>query len=132
MRLNTHCHCTYSLTAHLVLVTKDRYKLLNKSILTEFKDIVNNLANLWNIQILEVNGENDHVHLLISYYPTLELAKFVNNIKTVTSRLLRKHNASLKRHKVLWSRSYCILSTGGATIEVIKKYIENQGKPKTV
>ena len=81
--------------------------------------------------VLEVNGEEDHLHILFECPPQVELAKLVNTFKTVSSRLIRKkHSDYLKTcywKPVFWSNSYCILSNGGATIETIKWYIESQG-----
>jgi putative transposase len=82
--------------------------------------------------LLEFGGEADHVHLLFSAYPNLDLSKFINNLKTVSSRMIRKnfpeHLKGFYYKPVLWTRAYCLLSTGGATIEIIEKYIQNQGK----
>lgn len=87
----------------------------------------------WDIDLLEFGGEADHVHLLLSLNPTIEPAKFINSLKTVTSRLMRKQYADyLSRFywkPVLWSRAYCLLTAGGAPIEILREYIENQERP---
>ena len=84
--------------------------------------------------LIEFNGEPDHVHLLFEVPPQVELSKLVNTLKTVSSRLVRKkHSEYLKKYywkPVFWSRSYCILTTGGATIEIIEKYIKSQAGVK--
>lgn len=81
----------------------------------------------------EFNGESDNIHLLISISPTVQPSKLVNNLKTVSSRLMRKEfSERLERvysKPVFWSRSYCLVSCGGAPLEIIKQYIENQKKP---
>ena len=84
--------------------------------------------------LIEFNGEHDHVHLLIELHPSIEPAKLINNLKTVSSRMLKKEFGDhLKRYywgtNALWNRSYCLLSVGGAPIEVLKQYISNQKKP---
>lgn len=83
---------------------------------------------------MEVNGESDHFHILFEYYPQMQLSKFVNNLKTVTSRLInKKHEEYLKdfywRDSVFWTKSYFIASCGGVTVEQLKKYVESQDSP---
>ncbi len=80
---------------------------------------------------MECNGEADHMHLLIELPPTVLISTLVNNLKTVSSRLLRKeYGSALARwyqQPVLWSRSCCVLSCGGASLSVLRQYIEQQG-----
>jgi putative transposase len=89
----------------------------------------------WDCRLLEFSGKEDHVHLLFEAHPAMNLSKLINNLKTVTSRLIRKKfPAHLKKYyskPVFWTRAYCLISTGGATLEVIKKYVENQGNEKS-
>lgn len=87
----------------------------------------------WEGELIEFNGEADHVHLLISVNPKTQPSKLVNNLKTVSSRLIRKdcgeHLARVYRGKpVFWSRSYCILSCGGAPTSALKQYIQQQAE----
>ena len=88
----------------------------------------------WGGRLLEVNGEADPIHLLLELPPTVALADFVNALKTGTSRRLRnefkEHLASVYEKPVLWSRSYCILTCGGAPLEIIKRYIQQQARPE--
>lgn len=132
MIYRSHWHCVFDLQYHLVLVTKYRRKALSKQILNDLKTICENVCQMWDIELKEFGGEADHVHLLLSAHPSLQMSKFVNNLKTVTSRLIRKNNPDhMKKYywkPVLWTRAYCLLTTDGAPLEVIKKYIENQGK----
>lgn len=83
--------------------------------------------------LLEFNGESDHLHLLIELPPTQALSSVVNSLKTVSSRLLRKWNsAELAKHfrkPVRWSRSYFVSSVGGANLETVERYIEQQARP---
>jgi putative transposase len=123
-----------SLKAHLVLVTKYRKRVINQQILEELIQIVQGLAGKWGVDILEVNGESDHFHILFEYYPQMQLSKFVNNLKTVTSRLINKnHEEYLRgfywRDSVFWTKSYFIASCGGVTVEQLKKYVESQDSP---
>lgn len=88
----------------------------------------------WGLKILEIEVESDHIHILFESNPQTDLSKLVNNFKTVSSRMLRKefskHLDKFYHEPYLWSNSYCILSVGGASIEVIKQYIENQETPQ--
>ena len=122
----------YKMTFHLVLVTKYRHKCLTKPMLERLEEICKIQCEHWDIKLLEFGGEADHVHLLIEMHPSVTPSTFIGSLKTVTSRLIRKEFAEhLKPYywkPVFWSRSYCLLSTGGATNETIKQYIQNQQK----
>lgn len=101
--------------------------------LSDLDGHVRNLCEKWGCELLEFSGEADHVHVLFDAPPTVEPAKFVNSLKTVTSRLLRRdhgeHLAAFYRKPVLWTASYAIFTTGGAPLEVIKKYVAGQKRP---
>lgn len=131
--MKSHYHCVYKLTYHLVLVTKYRRKCFTDEILNRLEEIVRKNCTDWEIELVEFNGEADHVHLLLEMHPNIMPSKFINNLKTVSSRLIRKEFAEhLKQYywkPVLWTRAYCLLTTGGATIDTIRKYIENQNRP---
>lgn len=128
----SHWHCVYQLKYHLVLVTKYRKKCLNKDILKRLEEICKNLCNKWDIELVEFAGEKDHVHLLLDMHPNIMPSRFINNLKTVTSRLLRKeftnYFSQFYYKPVLWTRAYCIISAGGAPVEVLASYIQKQGK----
>lgn len=134
MKLNSGHHCVHSIQYHLVFVTKYRRKCITPGILEYLKEVFHNLSEKWKVELKEFSGEEDHVHLLITAYPHIQLSKFVNNLKTVSSRLVRKKYAGYLRRfywkPYFWTRSYCLISTGGATIEVIKRYILSQGLEK--
>lgn len=127
-----HHNAQYSLKYHLVLVTKYRQKAFTEEILQRLKIISQELLDKWDCELDEFGGEADHIHLLISAHPSLELSKLINSLKTITSRAIRKefeeHLKQFYRKPVLWTRAYYIASAGGAPLEVIKQYIENQGK----
>ncbi len=132
--MKSHYHCVYKLTYHLVLVTKYRRKCFTDEILNRLEEIVRKNCQDWEIDLLEFNGEADHIHLLLEMHPNIMPSKFINNLKTVSSRLIRKEfDAELKQYywePVLWTRAYCLLTTGGATIDVIREYINNQERPE--
>jgi putative transposase len=122
------------LKAHLVLVTKYRRQVFTAPMIHRLGEILEDLCGKWDCKLIEFNGEADHVHLLFQYYPQMELPKFVNNIKTVTSRRLRSefatHVDQIYWKDVLWSSSYFVASCGGVTISILKRYIENQNTPE--
>ena len=126
-------HCTFNLNYHLVIVTKYRRKCINAAMLARLEIICTELTNKWQCELLEFNGEADHLHLLLSLNPKVTPSVFVNNLKTVSSRLIRKEFAATLNkvyHKpVFWSRSYCILSCVGAPLSIIKQYIQQQDSP---
>ena len=131
--MKSHYHCVYDMKYHLVLVTKYRRKCFTSEMLVRMKEIVENLLSSQEVELLEFGGETDHIHLLISLNPTVQPSKLINSLKTVTSRLLRKefaaHLAKYYWKPVLWSRAYCLLTAGGAPIETLRRYIENQERP---
>jgi len=99
--------------------------------LARLKTICEELLEKWQGELLEFNGESDHIHMLLTLNPKTAPSVFVNNLKTVTSRLIRKEFAGhlskiYWKKPVFWSRTYCILSCGGAPLSVIKQYIEQQ------
>lgn len=128
--LNSLHHCVFNLNYHLIFVTKYRRKAINNQILERLKEIFIATVSKWECELVEFNGEADHVHLLLSLNPKVCLSSFVNNLKTVSSRLIRKDFAvELSKYywkPVFWSRSYCALTCGGAPLSIIKQYIENQ------
>lgn len=128
--LNALFHSVFSLHYHLVICTKYRRQCITPAMLERLREIFQSTIEKWEGQLIEFNGEADHVHLLISLNPKLRLSDFVNNLKTVSSRLIRKDfKDELAKHywkPVFWSRSYCILTCGGAPLSIIKQYIENQ------
>ena len=131
MILDNNNHSIFLLYYHLVLVTKYRSKVIDDAISNRLKEIFEKIQSNYNITLQEWNHDKDHVHILFKAHPNSELSKFINAYKSASSRLIKKEFPEI-RQKLwkghFWSRSYCLLTTGGAPIEVIKKYIETQGK----
>ncbi|WP_186645385.1 IS200/IS605 family transposase [Fluviispira vulneris] len=124
-------HCVYNLKYHLVLVTKYRRKCITDPIIIRLKEIFIELCLKWECNLIEFNGEPDHIHLLLELKPKITLSAFINNLKTVSSRYIRKEFSNhlskfYYKNPIFWSRSYCILTCGGAPLSVIKQYIEQQ------
>ena len=118
--------------AHLVFVTKYRRKVFTAKTLNVLKQILAGVCADFECELQSFEGEGDHVHLLVVYPPKVALAKLVNSLKGVSSRMLRKTEPSVKRHfwkGVLWSPSYFAASCGGAPLDLIRQYIEDQKRP---
>jgi putative transposase len=102
--------------------------------MNSLEQIFRDLCEKWEIDLLEFGGEDDHVHLMLELHPNIMPSKLVNNLKTVSSRLIRKQYATHLKNfywkPVLWSRAYCLISAGGAPLEVLRDYIQNQDRPK--
>lgn len=131
--LKARQHCVYALHYHLVLVTKYRKKCLDSAMLSKIRALAGERLADREGELLEMNGEADHVYFLIALPPHKAISDFVNALKTNTSRLLRRDFPKLGqtyREPVLWSRSYCVISCGGAPLEILKKYIEQQDRPE--
>ena len=125
-----------SLYAHLILVTKYRLPTMSEEMMTYLQEIAHDLCQKWQCECLEVHGEEDHLHLLFRYAPQMQLSKFINNFKSVSSRKVRvKFEQELRRFywdwsKGFWNESYSIDSVGFAPLEVLKRYVHNQGQEK--
>jgi putative transposase len=125
-------HCVFDLHVHLVFVAKYRRDIFTKAILERMEDVLRTVCSDFESDLVEFDGEKDHVHVLINYPPKVQISKLVNSLKGVSSRLLRKEFPELTRHyykDVLWSPSYFAASCGGASISIVKKYIQSQSTP---
>ena len=130
MKLDNNNHSVFLLCYHLVLVVKYRRKVINDIISDYAKDIFERVGESYNITLVEWNHDIDHVHIQFKAHPNTEISKFINAYKSASSRLIKKEFPQVKKKlwkEYFWSRSFCLFTTGGAPIEVIKKYIENQG-----
>ena len=128
-KIKTSNHCVYALHCHLVFVTKYRRKVFEAKHIAMMKDVFADVCDKFEADLIECNGENDHVHLHVEYPPKHSLSSLVNSLKGVSSRLLRRDYPALKgktHREHLWSPSYFVGSCGGASLEVLKKYINNQ------
>ena len=133
MELDTNAHSAFSLYYHLILVTKYRKKVFDDEISNRARELFEAIAPNYKIEVLEWNHDQDHIHVLFKAQPKTELSKFINAYKSASSRVLKKEYSSMKEQlwkEMFWSRSFCLLSSGGVPIEVIKQYIEEQGQKK--
>lgn len=126
-------HCVYDMHVHLVFVTKYRHKVFTDEHLTALERIFADVCASFDCRLEEFNGETDHVHLLVSFPPTVEISRLVNSLKGVSSRYMRRDFPQLEQHywkaKRLWSPSYYAGTAGGAPLATLKRYIENQNRP---
>lgn len=127
-------HCVFNLHIHLVFVTKYRRSVFTKAVLEDLKEIFASVCQDFEAELVEFDGEKDHVHLLINYPPKVSVSRLVNSLKGVSSRLIRKKRYACIQDKpwagALWSPSYFAASCGGAPISIIKQYIEQQDTPE--
>ncbi|MCP3773620.1 IS200/IS605 family transposase [Paenibacillus sp. MZ04-78.2] len=130
MRLDNNNHSVFSLHYHLVLVVRYRKKVMDDTLSDYAKEMFVRLGENYNISLVEWNRDMDHVHILFKAHPNTELSKFINAYKSASSRLIKKEFPQVREKlwkEYFWSRSFCLLTTDGAPLEMIKKYIENQG-----
>lgn len=133
MDLDTNAHSVFSLNYRLILVVKYRRQVFTDEISNRAKEIFEYIAPTYKIELVEWNHDKDHVHVLFKGQPKTELSKFINAYKSASSRLLKKEFPTIRQKlwkEMFWSRSFCLLSSGGVPVEIIRQYIENQGKEK--
>lgn len=129
--LDTNSHSVFSLHYHLILVTKYRRQVFDDEVSDKAKAIFERIAPDYKIEVIEWNHDRDHVHILFKAHPKTEISKFINTYKSASSRLLKKEFAKVKTKlwkDKFWSQSFCLITTGGAPLDVIKQYIIDQGK----
>jgi putative transposase len=127
-------NCVFLMHVHLVFVTKYRRGVFDSKMLQRLEEIFKELCSKVDAQLVEFNGEHDHVHLLIQYPPKIAISVLVNSLKAVSSRYLQKEFAFEIKKKlwkgVLWSRSYFAGACCGAPLSLIQKYIQSQTRPE--
>lgn len=126
-------HCVFLMHIHLVFVTKYRRKAFTKEVIDFMHPLFEKICRDFEAELVEFDRESDHVHLLINYPPKVSISKLVNSLKCVSSRQVRKAKFTSVKEKLwgdsLWSPSYFAGSCGGAPLEIIKQYIEQQETP---
>lgn len=121
--------CVFALHVHLVFVTKYRRKVLTGTHLNYLRGVFASVCNDFGAELVEMDGEDDHVHLLVEYPPTVQLSRLVNSLKGVSSRMLRSKYRVRTHRDHLWSPSYFAASAGGAPLAIIRAYIDSQRTP---
>lgn len=131
MILDNNSHSVFLLNYHLVLVVKYRNKVFDNNISNRAKAIFEYIAPNYNITLLEWNHDTDHVHVLFKAHPKTEISKFINAYKSSSSGLLKKEYPEIRKQlwqDKFWSQSFCLITTGGAPIEVIKNILNHKGR----
>lgn len=131
-KYRTGRHVVYSLQAHIVLVTK----FMRGAISDQVRDVIfttaGDVAKRYEFQILDIDGEDDHIHLVVDYPPKLSLSKLVMVLKANTAKKLREQRfeevESVLWGNHFWSPSYFVSSTGGASLERVRRYVQDQRK----
>lgn len=130
-KLDKNCNSVFSLFYHFITVVKYRKKVfIREDIITDLKSIIEKVAEDFDVEIVEQECGEDHIHILFRAKPTLDIPKFINLLKGRTSRELRKNYKEFLKDKLwgdsFWSPSYFLATTGNVTIDILKEYIENQ------
>ena len=129
--LDNNNHSVFLMYYHLVFVVKYRRKIIDEVLSKRLRAIFEYIEPKYNIELQEWNHDSDHVHILFKAHPKSELSKFINAYKSASSRLVKKEFPEIKEKlwkEYFWSRSFCLLTTGGAPIEIVRRYIESQGE----
>jgi putative transposase len=131
MKLDSNNHSVFMLWYHLVFVVKYRRKVIDDDISKRLRKIYEYISPTYNITLHEWNHDKDHVHILFRAHPNTELSKFINAYKSASSRLIKKEFPQIRQKlwkEYFWSRSFCLVTAGGAPLDIIKQYIEGQGE----
>ena len=133
-KLDKGSHSVYTLHYHLVQCIKYRRKVLEgENLIDCLKTQIYNISDRFEINVLGIEPDKDHFHLLFKGKPTLDLAKYIQTIKTITSREIQRNFPEVKKKlwkQNFWSPSYFLATSGQVTLDVLKKYVEGQGKWK--
>jgi len=128
-------HCVFLMHVHLVFVTKYRRGVFTKEILDDLRGIFAAVCNDFEAELVEFDGQHDHVYLLVNYHPKVAVSRLVNSLKGVSSHMIRQKRYPGIRKKIwggaLWSPSYFAGSCAGAPIALIRQYIEQQQTPNS-
>ena len=133
MRFDTNNHSVFSLNYHLIMCVKYRRKVIDDKVSDRLKEIFENIAPGYNITLEEWNHDRDHVHVMFRGQPNTEISKFINAYKSAGSRLVKKEFPEIRQKlwkETFWSQSYCLVSTGGVTADIIREYIQTQGEKR--
>jgi putative transposase len=126
-------HCVFRNHMHLVFVTKYRRSVFTDAMLERLNAVYAETMEQMEGTLMEFGGEDDHVHLLVSCHPKTAVSNLVGKLKGKSSYILRNEFWSEIKTKLwgdhFWSPSYCVVSSGAASLDVVRAYIEDQRKP---
>jgi putative transposase len=133
MKLRSNQHSVFRLNYHLIMCIKYRKNVINTKISSYLREVFERIAVGYNIELIEWEHDKDHVHCLLEAHPKSELSKFINAYKSASSRLVKKEFPIIREQlwkEYFWSQSFCLITVGGAPLEVLKQYIQTQGEKK--
>ena len=126
-------HVVYLLHAHIVLTPKYRKKVMTERVTASLRDSFTEVCHRYGATLDAFETDRDHAHLLVTYPPKVTLSKLVGSLKTISSMRVRAQGFEEVTRALwgehFWSPSYAVVSCGGAPLETVKQYIENQQKP---
>lgn len=132
-KLNKTSNAVFSLNYHLIIVVKYRKDVfINNEIISDVKTIISDISKTFDVEIIEQECGFDHIHILFTSKPSLDVTKYINILKGHSSRAIRKRYKDFLKDKLwgdnFWSPSYFLATTGNVTIDVLKEYVQNQRK----
>lgn len=130
-KLDKTNNAVFSLVYHFIAAVKYRQKVFSQdNIISDLKTMVEKISIDFDVEVIDQECGEDHLHLLFRAKPTLDITKYINVIKGQTARELRKKYKDFLADKLwgdsFWSPSYFIATTGNVTIDILKEYVENQ------
>jgi putative transposase len=136
-QLRKASHAVFKIQLHIIFVTKYRKNVINQAILTKLGEVFSRVCEKRKCELLEFNGEENHVHLLVDVHPDNNISQTISSLKSASSRIIRKEFEDYlkqyywkKEDPSFWTDAYCVLSAGGAPLDIVKEYIQGQSKPK--
>jgi putative transposase len=136
-QLRKGAHAVFKIQFHIIFVTKYRKSVINQAILTKLQEVFSRVCEKRKCELLEFNGEENHVHLLVDVHPDNNTSQLISSLKSASSRIIRKEFEEYlkqyywkKEDPSFWTDAYCVISAGGAPLEIVKEYIKSQETPK--
>ena len=130
-KLDKGCHSVYAIQYHFVQCIKYRKKVLSENITDLLKTKIYEISDTFDVNVLNIESDKDHFHMIFKATPKLDIPKYINAIKTISSREIQRNFPEVKQqlwNGAFWSRSYFLATTGQVTLDVLKRYVENQGE----
>jgi putative transposase len=136
-QLRKGSHAVFKIQLHIIFMTKYRKNVINQAILAKLNEVFSRVCEKRKCELLEFNGEENHVHLLVDVHPDNNISQMISSLKSASSRIVRKEFEEYlkqyywkKEDPSFWTDAYCVLSAGGAPLDIVKEYIKGQNKPE--
>ena len=132
MDYNKSGHVKHNLKVHIILVSKYRKPIFKNNLSDDIKQFIYDASKLYKYNIIEMETDIDHIHILLEYSPKHSISNIIKNLKQYsTYKMWKIHNLILSKHywkqKILWSDGYFTCSIGEVSESIIKQYIKKQG-----